>query len=125
MKVTDIAFTCYPVTDLRRARRFYEGVLGLKESRFFGAEDTGFVEYDIGPGTLGIGNGAPDWNPSPGGGSVALEVEDFNAAIAQLKANGCAFRLESLETPVCHMAIVSDPDGNSVMIHRRKSGGTQ
>lgn len=121
MKVTDIACTCYPVTDLRRARPFYEGVLGLKESRFFGAEDKGFVEYDIGSNRLGIGNGAPDWKPSPGGGSVALEVDDFAAAIARIKENGCPFRLEPLETPVCHMAIVSDPDGNSVMIHRRKS----
>jgi catechol 2,3-dioxygenase-like lactoylglutathione lyase family enzyme len=86
MKVTDIAFACYPVTDLRRARRFYEGVLGLKESRFFGEGDKGFVEYDLGSNTLGIGNGAPDWKPSPGGGSVGLEVEDFNAAIASLKA---------------------------------------
>lgn len=85
MKVTDIACTCYPVTDLQRARRFYEGVLGLRESRFFGAEDKGFVEYDIGSNTLGIGNGAPDWKPSPGGGSVALEVDDFTAAIARLK----------------------------------------
>lgn len=122
MKVTDIAFTCYPVTDLRRARQFYEGLLGLKEARFFGEGDKGFVEYDLGSSTLGIGNGAPDWKPSPGGGSVALEVEDFDAAIAQLKANDCAFRLEPLETPVCHMAIVSDPDGNSVMIHHRKAG---
>lgn len=124
MKVTDIAFTCYPVTDLRRARRFYEGILGLKEARFFGSDDKGFVEYDIGAGTLGIGNGAPDWNPSPGGGSAALEVEDFDAAIALLKTNGCRFRLEPLETPVCHMAIVSDPDGNSILIHRRKSDKT-
>jgi catechol 2,3-dioxygenase-like lactoylglutathione lyase family enzyme len=36
MKVTDIAFTCCPVTDLQGAQRFYEGVLGPKESRFFG-----------------------------------------------------------------------------------------
>jgi catechol 2,3-dioxygenase-like lactoylglutathione lyase family enzyme len=121
MNVTGIAFTCYPVTDLQRARRFYEGVLGLKESRFFGEGDKGFVEYDIGSNTLGIGNGAPDWKPSPGGGSVGLEVDDFAAAIARLKANGCPFRLEPLETPVCHMAIVSDPDGNSIIIHRRKS----
>lgn len=28
MKVIEIAFTCYPVTDLKRAREFYEGVLG-------------------------------------------------------------------------------------------------
>ena len=125
MNVTDIAFTCYPVTDLQRARRFYEGVLGLKESRFFGKGDKGFVEYDIGSNTLGIGigigNGAPDWKPSPGGGSIGLEVEDFDAAIASLKEHKCPFRLEALETPVCHMAIVSDPDGNSIIIHRRKS----
>lgn len=122
MKVVGIAFTSYPVTDLTRARQFYEGVLGLTEARFFGKESTGFVEYDIGPGTLGIGNGAPDWKPSAGGGSVALEVDDFDAAIARLKASSCAFRLEPMETPVCHMAVVSDPDGNSVMIHRRKIG---
>ncbi|MDR4479565.1 MAG: VOC family protein [Nitrospira sp.] len=121
MKVIDIAFTCYPVTDLQRARRFYEGVLGLKESRFFGEGDKGFVEYDLGSNTLGIGNGAPDWKPSPGGGSVALEVEDFNAAIAALKEHKCPFRLEPLEKPVCHMAIVSDPDGDSLLIHRRKA----
>ena len=54
MNVTDIAFTGYPVTDLQRARRFYEGVLGLKESRFFGEGDKGFVEYDIGSNTLGM-----------------------------------------------------------------------
>lgn len=121
MKVVEIAFTCYPVTDLQRARRFYEGVLGLKESQFFGTNEGGFVEYDIGPGTLAICNGAPDWKPSPGGGSVGLEVDDFDAAIAHLRSSGCPFRLEPMETPVCHMAVVSDPDGNSVTIHRRKA----
>lgn len=29
MKVTEIAFSCYPVTDVARAREFYEGVLGF------------------------------------------------------------------------------------------------
>ncbi|MET0514742.1 MAG: VOC family protein [Nitrospiraceae bacterium] len=122
MKVMEIAFTSYPVTDLKRARQFYEGVLGLEQSRFFGKENTGFVEYDIGSGTLAIGNVAPDWKPSAGGGSVGLEVDDFDAAITRLRANGCAFRLEPMETPVCHMAVISDPDGNSVTIHQRKVG---
>lgn len=122
MKVIEIAFTCYPVTDLRRARGFYEDILGLRESRFFGSAEQGFVEYDIGPATLAIGNMAPDWKPSPGGGSVGLEVENFDAAIARLRSSGCAFRLEPMETAVCHMAVVSDPDGNSVTIHRRKAG---
>jgi predicted enzyme related to lactoylglutathione lyase len=48
-------------------------------------------------------------------------VDDFAAAIARLTENGCPFRVEPLETPVCHMAIVSDPDGNSLVIHGRKS----
>ncbi len=122
MKVTEIALTCYPVTDLRRARRFYEDVLGLTQSRFFGTEAQGFIEYDIGPGTLAIGFGAPVLRPSRGGGAVGLEVDDFEAAIAQLKSSGCTFHLEPLETPVCHMAVVADPDGNSVTIHRRKTG---
>lgn len=121
MKVTEIAFTCYPVTDLQQARRFYEDVLGLKQSRFFEMEGGGFIEYDIGPSTLAIGSGTPDWKPSPDGGSVGLEVDDFEAAIARLTSSGCTFRLAPLETPVCHMAVVSDPDGNSVTIHRRKS----
>ena len=120
MKVVEIAFTCYPVTDLRKARQFYEDILGLIQSRQFGTDENGYVEYDIGPSTLSIGNSTPDWKPSPGGGSVGLEVDDFDAAIARLKSSGCRFRLEPLETPVCHMAVVSDPDGNSVTIHRRK-----
>ncbi len=27
-----------------------------------------------------------------------------------------------LETPVCHFAIFRDPDGNALMIHKRKPG---
>ena len=30
LKVTEIAFSCYAVTDIKIARDFYEGVLGLK-----------------------------------------------------------------------------------------------
>ena len=120
MKVVEIAFTCYPVTDLRKARQFYEDIMGLMQSRQFGTDENGYVEYDIGASTLSIANSTPDWKPSPGGGSVGLEVDDFDAAIARLKSSGCRFRLEPLETPVCHMAVVSDPDGNSVTIHRRK-----
>ena len=99
-----------------------ETTLGLKESRFFGNEKQGFVEYDIGLGTLAIGIGAPEWKPSRGGGSVALEVDDFSGAMNRLRECGCTFTLEPMETPVCHMAAVLDPDGNSVMIHQRKTG---
>ena len=121
MKVTEIAFTGYPVTNITRARQFYEEVLGLKATMVFEDGKMSWIEYDIGPGTLAITNGAPDWKPSPGGGSVGLEVDDFDAAITHLKQNGASFRLEPIGTPVCRMAVVSDPDGNSITIHRRKA----
>ena len=76
MKVIEIAFTGYPVTNLKRARQFYEGTLGLTAARTGGDETSGWIEYDIGPGTLSIGNVAPEWKPSPGGGCAALETVD-------------------------------------------------
>jgi predicted enzyme related to lactoylglutathione lyase len=120
MKVIEIAFSGYPVTDLKRARKFYETTLGLKPTMVFGEEKSAWVEYDIGPGTLAIANMVPDWKPSAGGGSVALEVESFPAAISRLKEHNVTFRVEPFETPVCHMAVVADPDGNSITIHQRK-----
>lgn len=121
MKINEIAFVGYPVTDLKRARAFYEGVLGLEISHSFGDVETeAWIEYDIAAGTLAIANGAPDWKPSPQGAAAALEVEDFDAAIADLKAAGVQFIQEPFETPVCRMAIVSDPDGNSITVHKRK-----
>lgn len=121
MKVMEIAFAGYPVTNLKRARQFYEGVLGLTVSKMFGDENQAWVEYDIGPGTLAIGNMAPEWRPSSGGGSVGLEVDDFDGAVKRLKEHGVTFSVEAMESPVCHMAVVSDPDGNSITIHRRKA----
>lgn len=120
MKITEIAFVGYPVTDLKRARRFYEEILGLKPASVFGDENTAWVEYEIGSGTLSIGNGAPDWKPSHGGGCAGLEVEDFPGTIRELKSAGVHFAVEPAETPVCHIAIIADPDGNSLLIHKRK-----
>jgi predicted enzyme related to lactoylglutathione lyase len=122
IRITEIAFTCYPVTDMARARKFYEGVLGLKPTMQFG-EPGGmqWTEYDIGAGTLSLGAGAPDWHPRSDGCSVGLEVADFDTAIADLKAAGVKFKMEPFPTPVCHMAMISDPDGNTICIHQRKA----
>jgi predicted enzyme related to lactoylglutathione lyase len=123
MKVTEIAFSCYPVTDMARARGFYEGVLGLSPAMVSG-EPGGmqWTEYEIASGTLAIGCGAPDWKPTSSGCSVGLEVEDFDAAIAHLREQGVRFHMEPFETPVCRMAFVLDPDGNALCIHKRKPG---
>jgi predicted enzyme related to lactoylglutathione lyase len=120
LNVTEIAFSCYPVTDMARARKFYEDVLGLKATYVVG-EPGGmqWTEYDIASGTLALGCGAPDWTPRPDGCSVGLEVENFDDAIAHLKSKGAKFKMEPFPTPVCHMAFIFDTEGNMVCIHKR------
>lgn len=120
MKVREIAFVAYPVTDIKRARQFYEQVLGLTASTVFGGEHRSWVEYDIGPGTLAISNFDPSWKPS-GGGMAGLEVDDINVALAEVKASGMGKVNPAHETPVCHMAFIEDPDGNSIILHKRKA----
>jgi catechol 2,3-dioxygenase-like lactoylglutathione lyase family enzyme len=36
MEILEIAFVGYSVSDMKRAKGFYEGILGLKKSRGFG-----------------------------------------------------------------------------------------
>lgn len=121
IQIKEIAFSCYAVTDFARARAFYEGILGLKSTLLYGHPGgMQWGEYDIAGGTLSIGSGAPGWKPSPDGCTVALEVADFDQAIAHLRANQVRFQIEPLEFPGCRMAAISDPDGNKIMIHQRK-----
>lgn len=119
MQVSEIAFSTYPVTDMARSRAFYEGVLGLKPTYLVGeAGGMQWTEYDIGAGTLSIGV-APGWQPSSHGCCVALEVTDFDAAVAHLKAQNVTFKMEPFPTPVCRMAFIFDPDQNVICIHKR------
>ena len=120
MKVIENAFSCYAVTDMARTRKFYEGVLGLSPSTVTDSEHGQWVEYEIGAGALSLGS-APGFVPNPDGCSVGLEMEDFDAAIAELRKSEVKFRIEPMQTPVCRMAMVFDPDGNSVCIHKRNA----
>src|SRR3974377_418364 len=82
MKITGIAFFAYAVSDITKARAFYEGVLGLRtNSEFDGSGNPNWVEYDIGTATLGIGCAPGMWDPSPKGASAALEGEYFDDAV--------------------------------------------
>jgi predicted enzyme related to lactoylglutathione lyase len=117
----EIAFIAYPVTDMARARGFYEGVLGLKPNAAPKSDPPRWIEYDIGPGTLGIGT-SPNWLPSPNGASAALEVMDFETAVATLSEQKVPFVIGPLDLPTCQMVTIQDPDGNKITLHRRKQG---
>jgi len=120
MKVTEIAFTCYAVANLPKAREFYEGVLGLTPGNVWEKDGLGFIEYEIGQHTLAIGAGAPAFKPGILGATVALEVDDFDGFVKKLRAAKVAFSMEPHDSPVCRMTLVNDYDGNQVMIHQRK-----
>jgi len=120
MKVAEIAFVAYPVTEIENPRGFYEGVLGLQPSREFTNEAYCWIEYDLGANTFAVAMMPPgQWKPSSDGPSVGLEVEEFDLAIAELKARSILFDVEAMETPVCRMAVIADPDGNKITIHKR------
>ena len=121
LNITEIAFTGYPVTDMPRARAFYEGVLNLKVASEFEHEGKQWIEYELGTGTFAISNMAAEWKPSADGPSVAFEVQDFDAALAAVGAAGVRCVAEVVETPVCRFAVILDPDGNSITLHRRNT----
>jgi predicted enzyme related to lactoylglutathione lyase len=113
----EIAFTVYAVTNMPRARKFYEKTLGLKPARKL---NPGFVEYDIGGGTLAVGCAPKIYPPSRKGTLAALEVVDFDAALAHLKQKRVKLAMGPFDSPRCRMACVRDPDGNLICLHHRK-----
>ena len=118
MKIKEIGFVAIPVTDIPRARKFYEEVLGLNVSEEMMSGK--WVEYAIGDEILAIANVGEQWTPSDQGTAAALEVENFDQAINTLRSQAARFAAEPFETPCCHMAVVQDPDGNKLIIHKLK-----
>ena len=116
--IKEVAFVAIAVSDKERARKFYQETLELKPTT--AAMEGAWVEYDLGTTTIGVGC-HPDWKPSRDGTTVAFEVDDIDATIAKLKERGVKFDMDKLETPVCWMAQFRDPDGNKLVVHKRKS----
>lgn len=115
--IKEVAFIAIAVSDAERARKFYQETLELKPS--ISAMDGAWVEYDLGATTIGVGC-HPSWNPSRDGTTVAFEVDDIDATIVTLMKRGVEFDMDKTETPVCWMAQFRDPDGNKLVVHKRK-----
>jgi catechol 2,3-dioxygenase-like lactoylglutathione lyase family enzyme len=112
--VERVDFVSVAVRDLPRARQFYGGLLGLP------AGGPAPDEFEAGNVTLAL------WAPeaegetfSPNAAGVALRVPDVAAARRALEAEGVEFLGDTVDTGVCHMAFLRDPDGNVLILHRR------
>ena len=113
--VTGVDFVAVPSTDWKRSRAFFVDTLGLRPDQHAQSEfwvgDTCFGIYE--PTTFGM-EFAPQTTAH-----IALSVDDVATARAVLEANGVEFHGETFDTGVCHMAFLSDPDGNALMLHHR------
>jgi catechol 2,3-dioxygenase-like lactoylglutathione lyase family enzyme len=110
-------FISVPVTDMERAKRFYEETLGLPR-----ISERGFPEYQLGENVSVYLIRMEDVGGSYSGphtAHIALRVADVAATRSELEAKGVRFEGDILDTSVCHMAFFKDPDGNQFMLHRR------
>jgi predicted enzyme related to lactoylglutathione lyase len=121
MQIKKVAFTMYPIIDVARARGFYENTLGLKVGNHGGQDGKWWIEYDLpGGGCLALTN-FTDAKPSESaGGTIALEVENLDTIIADLKAKNVVFKGDMIHSPVCRMAVCLDSEGNPILLHQLK-----
>ena len=117
IQVKELAFVFHPVTDVPRARNFYEDLLGLKVGmQIEFAPGKWWIEYDIAGQALAITNAMPGKTAS----ALALEVADLTAALQAVEA--AAYKIV---TPLavygkCRMFQVADADGNELTLHSRQ-----
>ena len=116
MDVERVDFVSVLTQDMPRAKAFYGDVLGLELE----SEGESDMEFRLGQVTLDVFDPSSigqQFAPSPAG--IAIRVPDVDAARAELESKGVAFDGETIETSVCKQAWFKDPDGNSLMLHRR------
>ena len=116
--VERVDFVAVPTQDQERAVRFYEETLGLERNP---NSSERWVEFETSNLTIAIlpheYTGRDEFVPSSA--PIALRVRDVAAARRKLEAAGIEFRVDTIDSGVCHIAPFSDPDGNSLMLHHR------
>ena len=114
MRVEQVDFITVPTRDVARAVSWYREMLGLPQSEHSAAEvETTNVTLSF-------------WNPEeeglefkPNEAGFAVRVADVEEARRELEGKGAEFIGETYDSSVCLMGFVKDPDGNTVILHRR------
>jgi len=114
-KPTALNHAAFRVTNVEKARDFYENVIGLKQIPR-PQMGIGGAWYGVGASAIHIiaadnpmGGGEID----PTGPHIAIEVEDYEAAKAEIKQRGLKFREMSMGD-FGTLLWVHDPDGNTI-----------
>jgi catechol 2,3-dioxygenase-like lactoylglutathione lyase family enzyme len=120
VRVEQVDFIAIPTRDLSRAVAWYRDVLGLPESEVTEGElETPNVTLSF-------------WEPEredlpfvPNEAGFGVRVADVEEARAELEAKGVEFIAETWDSGVCHFAAFRDPEGNTVILHRRYAPRTR
>jgi len=119
-KVKGLDASYYTVKDLAKQTKFYTDLLGFEPTL---AVPDFVAEWTFPGGGATFGLYKSSTGESSGSG-VMFAVDDVAAAVAECKARGVKFgddgKIE--DTPVCHMAFGSDPEGLDFILHHRKDG---
>ena len=116
--ITGVDFVTLPAEDFEASVHFYETVLGLPPVKRWG--DMPGAEFQAGNLTLAIMDPTAFGQEfRPHGVPVEFQVDDVDAARANLEAQGVRFVSETMDSGVCHQAIFLDPAGNALGIHHR------
>jgi catechol 2,3-dioxygenase-like lactoylglutathione lyase family enzyme len=113
LQIAQIDHISVLITDLERARRFYGGLLGLKEIAKPRTFDFVVIWYDLGNQQLHLLQ-----KPNPDARSprhFALRVLDVQSAREFVRSQGVPIE-ETTVIPGCDRFFVYDPDGNRIEI---------
>ena len=104
------------VADLQRALAFYRDALGLIPS----VSSENGVEFHLPDGsTFGLWQPPSDYKDFKPGFGVMFTVGDAAASAKQIQSRG-GKSSDPFEGEVCNMAVVTDNEGNGVMMHQKK-----
>jgi predicted enzyme related to lactoylglutathione lyase len=116
--VTGVDFVTVPAQDIDASASFYGDVLGLPFVKQWGSMPA--KEFQAGNLTLAVMEPTAFGQEFRAHGlPIALQVDDVEAARADLESQGVKFVTDTMDSGVCHQAIFLDPAGNSLAIHHR------
>jgi catechol 2,3-dioxygenase-like lactoylglutathione lyase family enzyme len=110
-------FVSVPVRDLEKSTAWYRDTLGLPQ-----IGEGGWPEFQLGENVslylIDLTKVGREFT-APHSAYIALRVTNVEETRAELEDRGIDFEGNVFDTGICHMAFFHDPDGNSLMLHRR------
>ena len=114
MELDGVSVVWLPVTDMKRAVKFYSDTLGMSVEM----QEDEWAELTADGLKIGL-NGREEETPSGEGGAVlALRpAAGIDSAVSDLKGKGVEFTDDISDHPWGRVATFHDPDGNSLQLY--------